>query len=208
MKFYDDLLPVNSKGELYNALRSRANDFPLPRPGRFAGQGVDFSHLHPKKPNRVREFHFVDMEVNLSNSDFSKARFYKCRLQWADFSASDLSGTDFSESELMGAKFTGCDLSGANFRDADLSSADFGGAELEGADFTGADLSRTSFHHADLTRAITEDADLTTARLHLDENRKHRRQMKTLNFFGKTIEYGLHILTWVLIGSFILSFVF
>jgi len=196
MKFYGELKRINSKAELYNRLRERDRL----QPGEYDGVGVDFSYLRPRKPTG-REFEIVDASANLSRSDFTGALFRNAVLPGTTFAYSDLTGADFTGARLPGSNFTGCDLTDADFSDADLSTANFQGAVLNGTEFSGAELYCTSFYHADLTRAITEDADLSNANLYLAETRKHKRQMKILDFCGKIIERGLPILTWLLIGA-------
>ena len=83
--------------------------------------------------------------------------FRKCKLQYAEFSPSQLMESIFESCDLRDVAFAGCDLSKANLRGSSLNNADFTGATLDRADLSHATFdaldfnSMASFHAATVT---------------------------------------------------------
>ncbi len=125
--------------------------------------------------------------ASLAGQDLRGARFYRAKMNHADFRGADLRGAHFHGAVMRHADFSGADLRGARFHGAKLRGADFGGAKLKGAHFgppaarkgshqaqaapscnpncAGADLTSANFSEANLTSANFSSANLTSANL-------------------------------------------
>jgi hypothetical protein len=123
--------------------------------------------------NKWREEN-LDVEVNLSWANLSKAElrkanFRKAQLDWANLCGARLDGSNLSEAQLLGTDLSDADLRETDFRKANLSEARLGGADLRRADLMGAVLSEAYLHNADFTgislgNTILADNDLSTVK--------------------------------------------
>ena len=144
-------------------------------------QGRAFRHANLQKAILCG----VDLSVDLSDADLSRARLHgadlrntklqgvnlrEIKLQDADLSRAELQGADLIGAQLQGAdlsfaKLQGAYLIGAELQGADLSRAELQGAYLRWAELQGAYLRGTELQGADLRGAQLQGADLRWTKL-------------------------------------------
>ena len=160
----------------------------------------------------------VDLSVDLSDADLSRARLHGANLrntklqsanlrgaelQDADLHSAKLQGADLYRTELQGADLRFAELQGANLRFAKLQGTNLYRAELQGANLRsaklqGADLYRAGLHGANLRRAELQGADLYQADLHGAD--LHSAKLQGANLFQAEL-HGANLRRAELLGT-------
>jgi hypothetical protein len=105
------------------------------------------------------------LNMDLSDTDFSKEDYRSVVLDGANLSRSDMEEVDLTGARLRRAILDSADLEGAKLVDADLTDAVLIGANLKSADLTHANLTGANLEGADLRGAILEGTVTRGARL-------------------------------------------
>lgn len=118
---------------------------------------------NPSVEPDLRGASFRDMgrydNMDLSNTDLSKAFFLECTVRNGDFSSATL-----DKATLSYAHFDGCNFSGASLRGTKLRKTDLSNSILTSSEIIGCEASLARFVNAAMTNAYISDCDLGEAK--------------------------------------------